>query len=95
MLVDGGVLASGNWKQALRPGASECEAAQLLGVAGSYTYQRVQGEHIKLQVEGAFIKHFGLQEHVEFTVVPVAARWDRFPGQDDVRTSRGIGAALS
>jgi len=95
VLVYGGVLTGGNWKQALWPGTAEIEDSQFLGVAGAYTYERVWDERIDLEVEGAVIKHFGLQEHVEFTVVPLALRWRRFPWRDYVSTSLGLGGGLS
>lgn len=95
VMVYGGVLTDGNWKQALNPTAVEFEDSQLLGVAASYTYADVWDDRIDLEVEGAVIKHFGLQEHVEFTVVPLALRWRRFPWQDYVRTSLGLGGGLS
>jgi hypothetical protein len=95
VLVYGGVLTDGNWKEALNPTAVDFEDSQLVGVAASYTYAGLWGERIDLEVEGAVIKHFGLQEHVEFTAVPLAARWRRFPWQDYVRTSLGLGGGLS
>ncbi len=95
VLLYGGVLTDGNWKQALTPGGSEVADSQLVGVAGSYGYGRVWDGRIDLEVEGSIIKHFGLQEHVEFTAVPLAARWRRFPWDEVVRTSIGVGGGLS
>lgn len=95
VLAFGGVLTDGNWKESLRPGASSLEDSHLAGVATSYAYRRVWGDRIDLEVEGAVIKHFGLQEHVEVTVVPLAARWRRFPWRHVVRTSLGVGGGLS
>jgi hypothetical protein len=95
LLVYGGVLTDGNWKQALTPGAADIEDSQLVALAGSYIYEQVWDARLSLEVEGSIIKHFGLQEHVELTVVPLAARWHRFPWGHSVRTSLGLGGGLS
>lgn len=95
VMVYGGVLTDGDWKEALNPTRVAFEDSQFLGVAGSYTYGDLWDGRIDLEVEGAVIKHFGLQEHVEFTAVPLAARWRRFPWNDVVRTSIGLGGGFS
>ncbi|NBB68993.1 MAG: hypothetical protein GVY33_01510 [Alphaproteobacteria bacterium] len=95
MLVYGGVLTAGDWKEALRPDRVEFEDSQLVGVGVSYTYARPWQQRIDLEVEGAVIKHFGLQEHVEFTAVPLAARWRRFPWDAHLATSLGVGGGFS
>ena len=91
----GGVLTAGDWKEALRPGRVEFEDSQLVGLGVSYTLARPWKQRIALEVEGAVIKHFGLQEHVEFTAVPLAARWNSFPWSAHLDTSLGVGGGFS
>jgi hypothetical protein len=67
----------------------------MVGIAGSYTWSRAWRDRLSFEVEGSVIKHFGLQEHVEFNALPLAVRWHWFPWTDYVATSFGIGGGLS
>jgi len=91
----GGLLTDGNWKEALNPSTGSTRDSQLVGVAGSWTWQRAWDERLSFEVEGALIKHFGLQEHVELTAVPLALRWHWFPWTGYVDTTLGLGGGMS
>lgn len=48
-----------------------------------------------LEAEGQVAWNFGDQEHWEFNLVPVVARWQRFPWDDRLATSAAFGLGLS
>lgn len=48
-----------------------------------------------LEAEGQVAWNFGDQEHWEFNLVPVVARWQRFPWDERLATSAAFGLGLS
>ena len=61
----------------------------------SVSYQFVDwGPHIRWELEGQMLKHFGEQEHVEFAS-SINARWITFPWNRYLETSVAIGGGLS
>jgi len=61
----------------------------------SVSYQFVDwGKHIRWELEGQMLKHFGEQEHVEFAS-SINARWITFPWNRYLETSVAIGGGLS
>jgi hypothetical protein len=52
------------------------------------------GRHMRWELEGQMLKHFGEQEHVEFTS-SINARWITFPWNRYLDTSVAIGGGLS
>ena len=61
----------------------------------SLSYQFVDwGPHIRWELEGQALKHFGEQEHVEFAG-SINARWITFPWNRYLDTSVAIGGGLS
>lgn len=95
ILLFGGVLTDGNWKEAINPTTGQTVDSQMLGLAGSWTWHEIWHDRVSFEIEAAVIKHFGLQEHVEFTAVPLAARWHWFPWSDHVSTTLGFGVGMS
>jgi hypothetical protein len=61
----------------------------------SVSYQFIDlGPHIRFELEGQALKHFGEQEHVEF-VGSINARWITFPWNRYLETSFAFGGGLS
>jgi hypothetical protein len=107
MLVSGGPVSAEekDWAVALLGG--QYSGSKLLELGGgadfrdSYTaalsvsYQFVDlGPHIRWELEGQMLKHFGEQEHVEF-VGSINARWITFPWNRYLDTSIAFGGGLS
>jgi hypothetical protein len=63
------------------------------GLAVSYQFVD-WGPHIRWELEGQMLKHFGEQEHVEFAST-INARWITFPWNRYLETSVAIGGGLS
>lgn len=63
------------------------------GLAVSYQFIDL-GPHIRWELEGQVLKHFGEQEHVEF-VGSINARWITFPWNRYLDTSFAFGGGLS
>jgi hypothetical protein len=63
------------------------------GIAGSFELAE-WGAHLRWEVEAQAIKHFGIQQHVEFTT-SINARWVTFPWNRYLDTSVAAGEGLS
>jgi hypothetical protein len=50
---------------------------------------------LALEAEGQVVYNFGEQHHWEFNVVPIVARWQRFPWDARVATLAAFGLGLS
>jgi hypothetical protein len=79
----------------LNPLGAEFVDAYLIAAALSRRYASYQDAALALEAEGQVVYNFGEQHHWEFNVVPVVARWQRFPWSDRVDTSIAFGLGLS
>jgi len=69
--------------------------AFLVAGALSRPYARLKDGALLLEAEGQVVYNFGEQHHWEFNVVPIVARWQRFPWDDWLATSAAFGLGLS
>lgn len=69
--------------------------AFLAVAAVSREYAAFRDGALALEAEGQVAWNFGDQEHWEFNLVPVVARWKRFPWDDRLATSAAFGLGLS
>jgi len=69
--------------------------AFLVAGALSRRYARLKDGALLLEAEGQVVYNFGEQHHWEFNVVPIVARWQRFPWDDWLATSAAFGLGLS
>jgi opacity protein-like surface antigen len=74
-------------------GKVEFKDSYTAGLAVSYEFVD-WGRHMRWELEGQMLKHFGEQEHVEFTS-SINARWITFPWNRYLDTSVAIGGGLS
>ena len=95
LLVQGGWLTGGDWKEALDPTRGQTRDSYFVGLVGAHTWSRAWNARLSFEVEGAVIKHFGRQDHVELTALPLAVRWHAFPWSRRVATSVGLGGGFS
>lgn len=54
-----------------------------------------RGDALRFEAEGQVAYNFGGQDHWELNVMPVVARWTRFPWSERVHTSAAFGLGFS
>jgi hypothetical protein len=69
--------------------------AFLVAGAASREYASYRADALALEAEGQVVYNFGDQHHWEFNVVPVVARWRRFPWDHRLATSAAFGLGVS
>ena len=69
--------------------------AYLVAGALSRGYASYRRGALHLEAEAQIVYNFGVQDHWEFNVVPVLARWQRFPWNYRIATSAAFGLGLS
>lgn len=69
--------------------------AFLVVAALSRQYAGYRDGALALEAEGQVAWNFGDQQHWEINLVPVVARWQRFPWDDRLATSAAFGLGLS
>ena len=69
--------------------------AFLAVAALSRQYAEFRDGALAIEAEGQVARNFGDQEHWEFNLVPVVARWQRFPWDDRLATTAAFGLGLS
>ena len=69
--------------------------AYLVAVALARPYAAFRDGALVLEAEGQAVYNFGEQHHWEFNLVPIVARWQRFPWSHRVATSAAFGLGLS
>ena len=74
-------------------GRADFKDSYTAGLAVSYQFVD-WGRHMRWELEGQMLKHFGEQEHVEFTS-SINVRWITFPWNHYLDTSVAIGGGLS
>ena len=79
----------------LDPTGARYVDAFLVVAALSRQYAAYKDGALALEAEGQVAWNFGDQEHWEFNLVPVVARWQRFPWDDRLATSAAFGLGLS
>lgn len=67
----------------------------LVAGALSRSYAEYREGALELEAEGQVARYFGDQDHWEFNVMPIVARWHRFPWSDRVSTSAAFGLGVS
>ncbi len=79
----------------LNPIGAEYVDVWLLACALSRPYAWHRDDALALEAEGQVVRYFGDQDHWEFNVVPIIARWHAFPWSDRVATSAAFGLGIS
>jgi hypothetical protein len=79
----------------LNPVGADFVDAFLVAGALSRPYASFRDGALALEAEGQVAYNFGDQDHWEFNVVPILARWQRFPWNHRVETSAAFGLGLS
>lgn len=91
----GGILLDDVWEDVfLNTKNLTFEKAYPIGIAGAI----VLGEPIdglRFEVEAQVVRYFGQQDHWEFNLPIVTARWSRFPWSQTLDTSVAYGLGLS
>jgi hypothetical protein len=84
------------WEDVLaNPIGSDYVHAYLVAMAGGVEYaSRVDGA-LAFEAEGQVVYNFGDQQHWEFNLLPIVARWQRFPWSDRFASSAAFGLGLS
>jgi hypothetical protein len=72
---------------------SDWTRSNFIGTAVSREFAQT-GHYLSWELEGQAIKHFGKQDHIEFTGA-VAARWKLFPWNDFIVTTAAVAEGLS
>jgi hypothetical protein len=84
------------WEDLLvNPAFSEYVEAYLVAAGVSRRYARYRDGALQLEAEGQVAYNFGAQDHWEFNVVPVVARWSRLPWSARFASSIAFGLGLS
>jgi hypothetical protein len=84
------------WEDILiNPFGAKYVDAFLVAGAASREYALLKDGALALEAEGQVVYNFGDQEYWEFNVVPIVARWQRFPWDARVATSAAFGLGLS
>jgi hypothetical protein len=84
------------WEDVLiNPAFSDYVDAYLVAGALSRSYARYRGGALQLEVEGQVAYNFGAQDHWEFNVVPLMARWNRLPWSSRFASSVAFGLGFS
>ncbi len=74
-------------------GGLDLQDSYIAGIAGLFELGE-WGPHLHWEVEAQALKHFGIQQHVEFTT-SINARWVTFPWDRYLDTSVAAGEGLS
>jgi hypothetical protein len=85
--------ANGQLKSIWESPFSDWTRSNFIGTAVSREFAQT-GRYLSWELEGQAIKHFGKQDHIEFTGA-VAARWKLFPWNDFIVTTTAVGEGLS
>jgi len=84
------------WEDVMfNPLLSKYVGAYLVAATVSRKYAERRHGALDLEAEGQVVYNFGSQSHWEFNVVPIVARWKRFPWSDRVKTTAAFGIGLS
>jgi hypothetical protein len=84
------------WEDVLaNPAGADYIDAYLVAAALARQYASYRDGALVFEAEGQVVYNFGDQRHWEFNLVPVVARWQRFPWSDTVATSAAFGLGLS
>jgi hypothetical protein len=88
-------LYGGQWIGASNDAMMSLEVADtyLAGLGVIYEFEQ-SGPHVRWEVEGQILQHFGLQHPTEF-VLDIAVRWVTYPWDKWIDTSVALGAGLS
>jgi hypothetical protein len=90
------ISSESGWEDVLINPLGADYVSAFLAVAGlSRGYAHYYGGALQLEAEGQIAYAFGDQHYWEFNVVPVVARWQRFPWSRSVATSAAFGLGLS
>jgi hypothetical protein len=90
----GGRLSEENWSKTISFDAAYTDANLVVG-ALSWTAHRFFEGTLSLELEGQIGKYFGDQDHWEFNLPIIAARWNKFPWNHTVSTSFAFGMGPS
>jgi hypothetical protein len=84
------------WEDVLsNPIGADYVDAWLVAAALVRPYASYRDDALRLEAEAQVAYNFGDQHHWEFNLVPVVARWQRFPWSESVATSAAFGLGLS
>jgi hypothetical protein len=84
------------WEDVLAdPFGADYVDAWLVAAALVRPYASYRDGALVFEAEGQVVYNFGDQHHWEFNLVPVVARWQRFPWSEHVATSAAFGLGLS
>ena len=90
------ISSEGGWEDILiNPFGAKYVDAFLVAGALSREYALLKEGALALEAEGQVVYNFGDQDHWEFNVVPIVARWQKFPWDARVATSAAFGLGLS
>jgi hypothetical protein len=84
------------WEDVLaNPFGADYIDAYLVALALGHQYASLSDDALVFEAEGQVVYNFGDQHHWEFNLVPVVARWQRFPWSEKLATSAAFGLGLS
>jgi hypothetical protein len=90
------ISSEDGWEDVLfKPFSAKYVDAFLVAGSLSREYALLKDGALALEAEGQVVYNFGDQDHWEFNVVPIMARWQRFPWDARVATSAAFGLGLS
>ena len=90
------ISSEGGWEDVMfNPLGAKYVDAFLVAGALSCEYALLKDGALAFEAEGQVAYNFGEQHHWEFNVVPIVARWHRFPWDARVATSAAFGLGLS
>jgi hypothetical protein len=90
------ISSEAGWEDIMfNPFGAKYVDAFLVAGALSREHTRLKDGALALEAEGQVAYNFGEQHHWEFNVVPILARWHRFPWDKRVATSAAFGLGLS
>jgi hypothetical protein len=90
------ISSEAGWEDVLfNPFGAKYVDAFLVAGAASRGYALLKDGALVIEAEGQVVYNFGDQDHWEFNVVPIVARWQRFPWDARVATSAAFGLGLS
>jgi hypothetical protein len=84
------------WEDVLaNPVGADYIDAYLVAAALGRQYASYRDGALVVEAEGQVVYNFGDQSHWEFNLVPLVARWQRFPWSETLATSAAFGLGLS
>jgi len=90
----GGALTDEDWRKSIG-GQADFVESQLVVAAVQRSLWGKASDPWSIGMEANAAKHFGIQEHWEFNVPVLTLSWHRFPWNETLRQSVGLGAGPS